>query len=53
MKEAIGARTIDRIEREAAANEAFRDLLRGVWYWSEGEEIRRRLDRITGLDTRP
>jgi hypothetical protein len=31
----ISARTIDRIEREAAGNEDFRVLLRGAWYWNE------------------
>jgi hypothetical protein len=49
LEDVISARTIDRIEREAAGNEAFRDLLRGVWYWNESDELKRRLDAITGL----
>jgi hypothetical protein len=50
VEDAISTRTIDRIEREAAANEAFRDLLCGAWYWNESDELKRRLDAITGLN---
>jgi hypothetical protein len=46
----ISARTIDRIEREAAGNEDFRMLLRGAWYWNEDREIKRRLDAVTGVN---
>ena len=49
LEDVISARTIDRVEREAAASEAFRDLLRGVWYWNESDDLKRRLDAITGL----
>lgn len=48
----ISERTIDRIEREAAANEDFRALLRGAWYWNEGHALKRRLDAITGMNER-
>jgi hypothetical protein len=38
--------TIDRIEREAAASEAFCGLLGGVWYHSVEPELKARLDAI-------
>jgi hypothetical protein len=50
LEDLISARIIDRIEREAAANEKFRDLLKGVWYWNEGHDLKKRLDAITGLN---
>lgn len=50
LEDVAGMATIERIEREAAANPAFRDLLRGVWYWNESDELKRRLDAITGLN---
>lgn len=50
LEDLVSMRIIDRIEREAAANAAFRDLLRGVWYWNEGHELKKRLDAITGLN---
>jgi hypothetical protein len=46
----ISERTIDRIAREAVANEDFRVLLRGAWYWNESHAIKRRLDAITGMN---
>jgi hypothetical protein len=46
LEDAIGRNTIDRIEREAAANHKFRDLLGGVWYWNEPEDLKTRLDAI-------
>jgi hypothetical protein len=46
IEDVIGLDTIDRIEREAAANERFRDLLGGVWYFNEAPELRARLDAI-------
>jgi hypothetical protein len=42
----ISDRTIDRIEREAASNPRFLWLLGGVWYWSEPEPLKARLDAI-------
>jgi hypothetical protein len=42
----ISFETIDRIEREAAANDKFRWLLGGVWYWTEPDELKARLDAI-------
>ena len=49
LEDLVSMRLIDRIEREAAANRGFRQLLRGVWYWNESDELKRRLDAITGL----
>jgi hypothetical protein len=46
LEDAIGRNTIDRIEREAAANDKFRDLLGGVWYWNEPDDLKARLDAI-------
>lgn len=46
LEDCIGTTTIDRIEREAAANERFRDLLGGVWYSSMAEPLKARLDAI-------
>lgn len=48
LEDVISMRTIDRIEREAAANERFRDLLGGVWYFRAGEELKARLDALIG-----
>ena len=50
LEDVVSAATIERIEREAAANPAFVDLLRGVWYWNQSDDIKRRLDAITGLN---
>jgi hypothetical protein len=50
LEDLISVRIIDRIEREAAANAAFRDLLKGVWYWNESHDLKKRLDAITGLN---
>jgi hypothetical protein len=49
LEDLVSMELIDRFEREAAANPKFRDLLRGVWYWNEGHELKTRLDAITGL----
>ena len=40
--------TIDRIEREAAADKRFHDLLGGVWYYRAPDELRARLDALVG-----
>jgi hypothetical protein len=40
--------TIDRIEREAAVNKRFHDLLGGVWYFRAPEELKARLDALIG-----
>lgn len=49
LEDLVSLKLIDRIEREAAANPKFRELLCGVWYWNEVDELKRRLDAITGL----
>ncbi|HKY88116.1 MAG TPA: hypothetical protein VJL90_15260 [Pseudorhodoplanes sp.] len=46
LEDAIGMNTIDRVEREAAANKRFRWLLGGVWYYSAPDELKARLDAI-------
>lgn len=46
LEDVIDERSIERIEREAYANEAFRVLLGGVWYSSKPEPVRVRLDAI-------
>jgi hypothetical protein len=46
LEDAIDIATIERIEREAAANERFRDLLGGVWYTSKPDQVKERLDAI-------
>jgi len=46
LEDVIDDRSIARIEREAFASEAFRQLLGGVWYSSKPDEIRARLDAI-------
>lgn len=46
LESLIGPDTIDRVEREAAADGRFRELLGGVWYHNEPDELKRRLDAI-------
>jgi hypothetical protein len=47
LEDIISAKTIDRIEREAAANDKFRWLLGGAWYWHNNpESVTARLDAI-------
>lgn len=46
VEDIIAYETIERIEREAAVNERFRDLLGGVWYANKGAELKARLDAI-------
>ncbi|MBM3529544.1 MAG: hypothetical protein FJX62_15755 [Alphaproteobacteria bacterium] len=46
LQDTIEDDTIERVEREAAANEKFRDLLGGVWYSSKSDDVRARLDAI-------
>ena len=48
LEDVISMDTIDRIEREAAANKRFRDLLGGVWYFRAGDELKARLDALIG-----
>ncbi|MFO1111178.1 MAG: hypothetical protein U1E61_18545 [Bradyrhizobium sp.] len=48
LEDVISMRTIDRIEREAAANKRFADLLGGVWYFRAPEELKARLDALIG-----
>jgi hypothetical protein len=45
LEDVVGPATIDRIEREAAADPRFRELVCGVWYFEE-DEIKPRLDAI-------
>jgi hypothetical protein len=46
LEDVISMETIDRIEREAAANKRFHDLLGGVWYYRAGDELKARLDDL-------
>ena len=48
LEDVISMRTIDRIEREAAADKRFRDLLGGVWYFRAPDELKARLDALIG-----
>lgn len=48
LEDVISMATIDRIEREAAANKRFADLLGGVWYFRAPEELKARLDALIG-----
>jgi hypothetical protein len=48
LEDVISMDIIDRIEREAAANKRFRDLLGGVWYFRAGDELKARLDALIG-----
>ena len=48
LEDVISMDTIDRIEREAAANKRFRNLLGGVWYFRAGDELKARLDALIG-----
>jgi uncharacterized protein DUF6869 len=48
LEDVIGMETIDRIEREAAVNERFPDLLGGVWYYRASDELKARLDVLVG-----
>jgi hypothetical protein len=46
VEDVIAEDTIERIEREATANERFRHLLGGVWYANKGAALKARLDAI-------
>lgn len=46
LEDIIAPATIDRIEREVAGNERFRDLLGGVWYANKAADLKARLDAI-------
>lgn len=48
LEEVISLATIDRIEREARADDRFRELLRGVWYYRAPEELKVRMDVLVG-----
>ena len=48
LEDVISMNTIDRIEREAAVNKRFHDLLGGVWYFRAPEELKARLDALIG-----
>ena len=48
LEDIISMSTIDRIEREAAVNKRFHDLLGGVWYFRAPEELKARLDALVG-----
>ena len=48
LEDVISMKTIDRIEREAADNKRFHDLLGGVWYFRAPEELKTRLDALIG-----
>jgi hypothetical protein len=46
LEDVISMETIDRIEREAARDRRFHDLLGGVWYYRASEELKARLDAL-------
>jgi hypothetical protein len=46
LEDLITLDTIDMIEAEAAANEHFKWLLGGVWYYTAPDELKARLDAI-------
>ena len=48
LEDVISMETIDRIEREAAVNKRFHDLLGGVWYYRAPAELKARLDALIG-----
>jgi uncharacterized protein DUF6869 len=48
LEDVISMETIDRIEREAAADKRFHDLLGGVWYYRAPAELKARLDALVG-----
>jgi hypothetical protein len=48
LEDVISMETIDRVEREAAANKRFHDLLGGVWYYRAPTELKARLDALIG-----
>jgi len=48
LEDVISMETIDRIEREAAADKRFHDLLGGVWYYRAPDELKARLDALVG-----
>jgi hypothetical protein len=48
LEDVISMETIDRIEREAAVNKRFHDLLGGVWYYRASDELKARLDALVG-----
>lgn len=48
LEDVLSMETIERIEREAAANQRFRDLLGGVWYFRASDELKARLDALIG-----
>lgn len=48
LEDVISMETIDRIEREASANQRFHDLLGGVWYYRASDELKARLDALVG-----
>jgi Family of unknown function (DUF6869) len=48
LEDVISMATIDRIEREAAADKRFHDLLGGVWYYRAPDELKARLDALVG-----
>ena len=46
LEDLVSVDTIERIEREATASEAFCALLGGVWYYNVQPELKARLDAI-------
>ena len=48
LEDVISMETIDRIEREAAADKRFHDLLGGVWYYRAPDELKARMDALVG-----
>jgi hypothetical protein len=52
LEDVTGMETIDWIEREAAANKRFHDLLRGVWYCRASDGLKARLDTLVAANRR-
>ena len=48
LEDVISMETIDRIEREAATDKRFHDLLGGVWYYRARDELKARLNALIG-----
>jgi hypothetical protein len=48
LEDVLSMRTIERIEREAAVNPRFHDLLGNAWYFRAPAELKARLDALIG-----
>jgi len=48
LEDVISMETIERIEREARADQRFHAFLGGVWYYRASDELKARLDALVG-----